>query len=64
VVSSSDADPLGEFERLSRQRTLPPSFQNGSFDTNVYRYYVLLHDNHLPPEALDRLLCLSLCVLG
>jgi hypothetical protein len=54
VVSGSEANPEAELERLSRNRALSASFQNGSYDTNLYRLYVLLHDNHAGPQQLDR----------
>ena len=41
-VSSADVDPLGHLERLSRSKSLPSMFQNGVYDSNLFRMYVLV----------------------
>ena len=55
VVSSNEDDPLAVFENLVKHRNLPVLFQNATYDSaNMFRQYVLLHNNHLGEEVLER----------
>jgi hypothetical protein len=70
VVSSHEDNALAVFENLVKHRNLPALFQNATYDSaNMYRQYVLLHNNHLGEEVLERYVervfmqcCLLMCV--
>ncbi|RHY42390.1 hypothetical protein DYB34_002027 [Aphanomyces astaci] len=44
VVSSTEADPRGTFHQLGAPANLPSVFHDGLYDTNVPKYYLVLHD--------------------
>ncbi|KAL8255725.1 hypothetical protein R6Q59_030792 [Mikania micrantha] len=45
VVSSSDEDPINKFVDLFNANQLPPLLNDGAMDSNIPKYYILVHDN-------------------
>lgn len=60
VVSSGDQDPMGQFERIGRAKNMPTMFQNGSYDGNLFRLNILLHDNATDQDMLKKFNCFYL----
>ncbi|ETW06659.1 hypothetical protein, variant [Aphanomyces invadans] len=44
VVSSTEADPRHAFHQLGLSERLPQVFQDGLYDMNLPKYYLVLHD--------------------
>ncbi|KAH9070164.1 hypothetical protein Ae201684P_002534 [Aphanomyces euteiches] len=60
VVSSTEADPRNAFHQLGLPQNLPSVFQDGLYDVNMPKYYIVLHDTceteqtTIDPDALYR----------
>ncbi|OQR81516.1 hypothetical protein THRCLA_11660 [Thraustotheca clavata] len=44
VVSSTEVDPRSAFNTLASPQTMPQVFQDGLYDMNIPKYYIVLHD--------------------
>jgi len=51
VASTKDPDMMKSFEELNSPYFLPSGFQQGQYDPNMHKYYVLLHDAADPETA-------------
>ncbi|CAG8595408.1 16304_t:CDS:10, partial [Acaulospora morrowiae] len=46
AISSSNKEPIATLSQMYNITTPAPIFDKGFMDTNILKYYVLLHDNH------------------
>ncbi|KDO27480.1 hypothetical protein SPRG_07069 [Saprolegnia parasitica CBS 223.65] len=44
VVSSTEGDPRHAFQQLASPQSMPSVFQEGLYDMNIPKYYIVLHD--------------------
>ena len=54
AVSSADENALALVDASRGLRNMPRLFQRGFYDGNVYKQYLIVHDNCSDPALLQR----------